>query len=539
MIVYRQADQEELTSAKLGRIAGRSAPLDALVELGELEQGVLDAARPTADTWADLEEALNQLLLAAAQALLDGSPAARSPMLPALSRLRLPPTLRVRPPEGYVHYALDPLAYAAAARRYQAAAGGGCPVVVGVRSIGTSLSAVVAAALGTHRRLTVRVRGQTGARRVVADGCIEQRLLGRGPCDVLVVDEGPGATGETLAAVAEWLRGLGVPDERVVLFPSHTGGMALAPPERRAWFVAARMFPPDLVDPRPTRLGLEQLEDLSAGRWRQVVPGASDAVACVGHERRKYRGIHQGRLVLARWAGLGGWGERTVQRAVALAEAGMGPSVRAVREGFLICDWTPGELVHDVDAAVLDGMQRYLVGRASLFRTGLVVDVQPILRMLVENATEALGNPPGLAAAVRALEALPGREAVIADARLQRRKWLRGPDGLVRKVDAIDHGDGLRLPGPIDLAWDLAAAAIELDLPPAALERLTQRCAVVAGDQPAELARAVAAYQPAVAAFALGDACLSAWEAGDEVDRGRLEREAAGYRAILAGMLGC
>src|SRR5690606_1260750 len=146
----------------------------------------------------------------------------------------------------------DPAGYALSAAAYRGEAGAGraaSALVVGVRSIGTSLSAAVAAALHAGPGITIRPRGEPGDRRVAATPALAAHCRGRLAAggDVLLVDEGPGATGETLAAVADWLASLGVARERLVVFPSRERGMPLAPEPRQAWFEAVRKFapPPD------------------------------------------------------------------------------------------------------------------------------------------------------------------------------------------------------------------------------------------------------------------------------------------------------
>lgn len=558
MIVYRTAEREASTAVELERLAGLVATGDAaafLVGLGELEQGVVDALRPAADGWGPVEAALRRAALGAGAAYLAARrsepphPHLRSAWaeLEPLSGVALPHRIRIRPPEGYVHYALDPAGYAEAAAAYRAEAGARQAtraVVVGARSIGTSLSAVVAAAVGSERTVTVRPRGVTGERRIAGDATLEARLAPwlREGADALVVDEGPGATGETLAALAAWLRTIGVEERRIVLFPSSSWGMPLAPLERQAWFAGARKFAPPLGDARPGRiagrLGLSTPQDLSAGRWREAVPGAAGEVACVGHERCKYRASDGGGAAcLLRYAGLGRWGEAARERAARLASAGAGPEPVAFEDGFLVLRWLEGGPVRrDAagDPAFLAALAGYLSARAPLFRTGHPAESGPIAEMLVENATEALGaGAAGLAAAVRRLERLPPREAVVADGRVQHREWLRTAVGY-RKVDALDHGDGLRLPGPADAAWDLAGAAIEFTLDNEVAARLVERVAAAAGDDAAGLADAVAAYRAPYAAYHLGDAVLSAREATTPEDRSRLELEAALYRRSLA-----
>lgn len=560
MIVYRDPWRTVETARELAALRRAAAAADAagvLVRLGELEQAAVDALHPREDGWTAVDEAFRRAARRVAAAFLAAERGVPSPapLRAALAALdahagRLPPRLVVRPPEGYAHYALDPRGYVRAAERYRAAVGAARAaraVVIGVRSIGTSLSAVVAAVVGAGRTATVRPRGETGARRVAADAALSRRLVDwlRAGGDALIVDEGPGATGETFAAVAAWLRELGVEDRRIVLFPSRDWGMPLAPPERAAWFGAARKFAPPIGDDRPThvaaRLGLAAPRSLCGGRWRDVVPGAARLPACTGHERAKHlAAARDGSAALLRFAGLGRWGAEAADRARRLAAADAGPEVLGFHDGFLALRWAEGAPVtRDAgrDPAFRAALTRYLAVRAKAFVTGREVDAAPILEMLRTNAAEALGPAtPGLGPALRRLERLPAREAVVADARVHAWEWVRTAAGFA-KVDAVDHGDGLRLPGPTDRAWDLAGAVVEFDLDEPAAAELVRRCAGTAPAEAAALAAAVAAYRPAYAALQLGAAMLAMHEAEDAEDRARWQVEAGRYRAALADAL--
>ena len=556
MIIYRDAGRLEAVRPRLDRLHRLAEAGDAaafLIEAGELEQALLDAASPRRDHWGALEQRLRTLMLAAGHAFV--AAARGEPPAPHLAAARaalarieagpLPVRVLVRPPEGYVHYALDPAAYAAAAAAYARAAGAARAaraVVIGIRSIGTSLSAVVAAALSAPAGASIRPRGPVGSRRILATAALEAQLtrwLGRGG-DVLLVDEGPGATGETLAVAAAWLAALGVGRERLVILPSRPHGMPLAPADRRAWFEATRKFPPPPDDARiervAGRMGLGDVVDLSAGAWRACIPGGAGLPSCAVHERRKYLGRDaRGRRHVFRYAGLGAWGDAVAERAARLADAGAGPYPTGVADGFIAFPWAEGSPATPAaasDPAFRRAVARYLAARDRVLRTGVAARVEPIAEMLECNAREALGGrDAGLAAALRRLERLPPREAVIPDARLDLHEWV-ATRGEYVKVDALDHGDGLRLPGPVDPAWDLAGAAIELALDDGAAAELAARHAAATGADARETMAALAAYRAPYAAWRLADALLSSEEAEGE-DRARFRRRARLYRQAL------
>jgi len=53
---------------------------------------------------------------------------------------------------------------------------------------------------------------------------------------------------------------------------------------------------------------------------------------------------------------------------------------------------------------------------------------------------------------------------ILTDNRMHAWEWLVTREGSILKADALDHHRGNDLVGPQDVAWDLAGAAIELDL---------------------------------------------------------------------------
>lgn len=554
MIVYRDVVRRATVPdcmAELRRLAREDRASAFLVELGIFEQGAVDALHRERDGWTAADALLRSASRSAGMAFTCASPEARGAALSAAldrverSAVDLPPVLELRSPEGYGHYALDPAAYAAAARAYRRDAGPASrrALVIGIRSIGTSLSAVVCAVTGTGRSVTVRPRGPTSSRAVRTDAALtrEVRASLEGGGDVLVVDEGPGVTGETFECVWRWLRSLGVAADRIVLFPSHDGPMPLAGDERRAWFRAVRRYLPPLQDERPGALaearGWAGLEDLSGGRWRTRVRGARDLVACPHFERLKYRAAApDGSRWQLRYVGLGSAMDRWLARAQEMEPALGRAAPESAGRGFAVAPWIEGvPLRGDAPStADLRGIARYLVARSGRLRTAETVDTGRWLTVLTENGGEAAGvRPADLAGAARLLGTLPPREAVLPDGRMRAGEWLRTADGLV-KVDALDHGDGFRLPGPADSAWDLAAAAIEFGLSASGVEELVGRCAAAAGEDATELRRAVVAYRPVYAATCFGDAALSGREAADAVDRERLAGEAARYARILA-----
>ncbi|MFL6733735.1 MAG: hypothetical protein ACJ8EY_03460, partial [Sphingomicrobium sp.] len=130
-------------------IARHAALVNAFVEAGRLHQGLADhdfhiAGWDRRSVAADRIGAfVHDLAVAVLHSAL-GSPDLL-PHVPALSAGQFPEEVTVKVAEGYAFYAVYPEAFAEAAGRLELVAP---PRVIGIRSIGSSLAAIVAAALG-------------------------------------------------------------------------------------------------------------------------------------------------------------------------------------------------------------------------------------------------------------------------------------------------------------------------------------------------------------------------------------------------------
>lgn len=479
-----------------GAIAG------LLVEVGELEQAALDErfAREGRDERTDLSEGLATLTRAVAEALL-GSFRSRGRSLPndaievLLDGLRdLPGELQVSVPEGYVLYSLYPETYLRAAELLLRERSGALRVI-GIRSIGTSLAAAVAAAGGAELTASVRPGGHPFARTLEIGDSLGRLLLGgAAPRRTLfaIADEGPGFSGSSFGCVADWLEDRGIAEEAIVFFPSHRGALGPHAGERhrRRWERARRCtvdFEEIFASPScpwPLESWVEDLtgpaevplEDLGAGRWRErLFPDpARRPPAHLQQERRKYLLTSGDRRWLLKSAGLGRYGRERLEMAEILRKAGFIPPVAGLRHGFLIGPWLDGArplpLVPDLDrAALLDRVADYVSFRAGRFPAGpdrQGASPASLLEMAEFNASQALGDGAERLRAWR--QRLPELSAlarpVLTDNRMHAWEWLVTPEGEILKSDALDHHAGNDLVGAQDSAWDLAGAILELDL---------------------------------------------------------------------------
>jgi hypothetical protein len=518
----------------------------AFIQAGALAQGLADAefeARKMDDA-SPLQDAAMALTLTLARKLAaslgSGFVAAGPPVAPELMAVALQPLpaqVTLRQPEGYAFYGLYPEAYLKVAAAHP---WGAPPLVIGLRSIGTGLAALVAAVTNAAGIVTVRPTGHPFHREVrVSDGLRRRLAAHSGP--FAIVDEGPGLSGSSFGALGDLLEDLGVARERQVFLPSHDGdlGPAAEPRHRERWAKVARpaagfdrlVADEPLADWFSDLIGpVSAIDDLSGGAWR--AGRADPPPAFPQQERLKFRLQTASGAWLARFAGLGQIGEGKFARAVALHQAGFTPEPLALRRGFLLERWEAGEPGIGERAAFVAHLGRYLGFRASAFPAQAGgASPEALIEMAQINTTELLGEAAGASVAAR-LE--PLRSAALSpchiDGRLHRWEWLRTPDGLLLKMDAVDHSETHDLVGPQDIAWDIAGAAVEHDLTPAEIAVLCEAVAVQSRRRPEPAT--VAKFEFCYAAFQAGLWDFAA-QAASGPERARIVAHAQRYAGRL------
>ena len=526
----------------------------ALIGGGQLLQGVADhdfqcanrdRRSPAADQLAAFVDALAKVVVASWDSGFSGPD-----QLPAAPRVEgLPERVELRAPEGFAFYAVYPEAYIEAARRLDLSAS---PRVIGLRSIGTSLAAIVAAALDAPPPLSIRPFGDPSARVIAVDAELERELL-RGEAHYVIVDEGPGQSGSSFGAVADWLQVRGVPLGRIAFLPSHAGepGAAAGEAHRTRWRRAQRS-PGDLGPSLRRRLGewieesvgpLDGIGEISAGEWRrEVYEKEEDWPAAVrGWERRKFLATSGGERFLVKFAGLASFGERKLGIARALHAAGLVPEPVSVVHGFLVERWVEGAQPLGRADQPIDALARYIGTRARLFPVERESGAGPaeLFQMALRNISLGLASEAAQALQSRApdLDKLARRVVrVRTDNKLDVHEWLRTSDGRLLKTDALDHHCAHDLIGCQDMAWDVAGAISEFQLDLAQAARLvdaTERASGRVVD--AEL---LDFYRLCYPAFRLGQAALGAQMCGgDAPGAARLARLGERYRAELQILL--
>jgi hypothetical protein len=397
------------------------------------------------------------------------------------------------------------------------------------------------------RSFALRPRGHPFDRSLVLSPQLERELREAvAGAYVAVIDEGPGLSGSSIGGVARVAADLGVPDERIVLFPSWQPDPErfVSGEARTRWRRHRSHLVPFeelwLHNGRLARaFAAESLTDLSAGRWRSFLYGDSAGQPAVHphHERRKYlaRAEEGGRAtLLIKFAGLGDYGRRGLERARALAEAGFGPQPRALRHGFLAMEFVSGRPLSAADASprFLEAAADYLAAVAKLEARPQPVELEPLFSMMRENVAESLGD--AWLGAVEALagsrDALEAGRAVAVDGRMLPHEWLAAGERYV-KTDGVDHHDDHLFPGRQDVAWDVAGTICEFALDEAAARAFVTACSRRLADP--RLGARLPFYTAAYLAYRVGYCRLATSSVDEDEERVRFETLGARYRGQL------
>jgi hypothetical protein len=350
-----------------------------------------------------------------------------------------------------------------------------------------------------------------------------------------IVDEGPGLSGSSFASVVIELERLGVPCERIVLFPSWD-----PPPDalrsdtaRDAWR-RCRRYVSDAASAgvSPARLFgfAEPAVDWSGGHWREHVL-ADDAkwpAVQPQHERWKVHAARE-RCVL-RFSGLGPYGRAVAERASRLADAGLAAKPLRHAHGFMASSFIDGV---PADGAFSNEEMRhvgeYVGRRAAAFGWSDPVDPTPMLAMIETNVRELLDRELSSSSLARFEHTLATASTSDIDARMLPHEWLRTERGL-RKTDAFDHGDDHFLPGRQSPLWDIAGAIVELQPTAAGVRELLSAYDSYSGEPASDR---VTLYRAAYSALRGGYAAMAAETLSGTDDGRRFADARRRYEAVL------
>lgn len=597
MLVYGDPQFQTRRNAFVGRVRERisaTAPdeLDelrtALVQAGQLEQGLADAqCEPTE---LQLAQRVTDLLAAAlVSSWCGGNGESPQPEVSVSGRLaeaseglesllgRADCALSIKVPEGFQFYCLFPEQYCASALRWAAEREGAQPrkaVVVGIRSIGTGLSAVVKAALErvgwAAERCTVRPTGHPFARQVQLDIPSKAR-------HAIVVDEGPGISGSSMAAVALALSSDGVED--IALFPGHGGepGAAATDGVRRCWAETPRYITPlddlrwggrcltELLLAKSTELprqcrtgerspvngnGGEVILDVGGGLWRKVAfeQEAGWPAVAANLERMKFLcRLDAQTSVLWKFTGLGcaepDCSETSPVVTRTITERGAGvegwPKLASFR-GFAAMPWVRGRHLCRDDAtqgSIVRGLAELIISAAGppMAEAEAKAATERLVEMVYWNTGELLGEAAAQRAqqwskALRQAEPEPS----YGDGRMGPWEFVLTPEGDLVKTDCGGHDLDHTLVGRQSLLWDVAGVMVEWGLGRSQYELVLER--LRGAGVPVDPAR-LRFYELAYAAFRAGVMSLASSHSG--VEEAELKRlaEAQDYYQEQLGML--
>ncbi|MFL6314399.1 MAG: hypothetical protein ACJ71W_20030 [Terriglobales bacterium] len=544
----RRASGKDMKAALIARLEQVRSPLSnrtlvgALLLAGEFECGVADAYPEAAQCCERLTDEIADALLAGERASSSNPASNPDFQKPEFHSLSIGPTiseslieaaralpafeqLSISTPEGFAYYALHPIAYADVISQIPA-----CErlLIVGIRSIGTTLSAVAAAAARARgivvERMTVRPQGHPYNR--IAEFTPEQLAVVRqavsSGATFVVVDEGPGLSGSSFLAVAEALERAGASTEKIILVSSHEPDIntLCADNAARRW-QRFRCIPAGGEARRPT----EAVDFIEGGQWRsRAFEKQSEWPATwTNFERLKYLSSSQeGKQRLFKFAGLGHYGDVVLEREKKVAAAGFGPVPREESDGFISYSWMDARplAASDLSFEIMVRLAEYCAFRQRAFAVE-VSNLNSLQHMAEHNLRELGFELP---------VDLRLERPVIADGRMQPHECLLTIEGKLLKTDSGSHGDDHFFPGPTDIAWDLASAIVEWQMSEQQTTEFLDLYCRASGDN---AKHRINGFIKAYAVFRLAYCLMAANAMNGSDEEQRLRRAADIYRTLL------
>ncbi|HEU4413825.1 MAG TPA: hypothetical protein VFT65_03505 [Candidatus Angelobacter sp.] len=504
---------------RLSRDSTSDALIEALLRAGELECGLGDVCSPFFSSAEELTSVLAGALL------LGRLPGNFIEIKNIVAGISVPERISVSTPEGFAYYALHPLAYAEAARKMSVLPAH--VVVVGIRSIGTTLSAMAAAGAASRgaqvKRITVRPTGHPYNRHTDFSpdqlACIQRSASL--DAAFLVVDEGPGLSGSSLLSAAEALEAAGVPREKIILLCGHEPKIeALCSDNAAERWSRYRCLPAAGEARKPAAA----CDFVGAGQWRSRMFDRESVWPAIwtSLERLKYLSPDDAANPrLYKFAGLGHYGESVMARELRVAEAGFGPMPARESDGFASYPWIEGRPMQAGDLNLsrdtIVRLAEYCAFRAREFAIDQA-DPGPLRAMAQHNLGQLGAGAP--------IE-LSFERLVIADGRMQPHEWLRTSSGHMLKTDSGGHGDDHFFPGPVDIAWDLAGAIVEWRMDVTHRAEFLNAYRAASGDDPS---RRIGDFIRAYAVFRSAYCTMAANAMKGTPEQARLEHAAQEYQ---------
>ena len=498
-----------VTLIRDARAGDREGVLDALIRAGELESALADRGSVVASQVAVLTDLLAESFLH------DRVPGDAANLAAELLRNDLPAEIEISPPEGFAFYALSPADFAAGLASLPAH----CHKVgvIGIRSIGTTLSALATADLRRRgagaERITTRPTGHPFDRKTNFTSEQKTWIAGfhRWSACFLVVDEGPGMSGSSFLSVAEALQREGVSADRIFLAGSREPDLnaLCAPDAAERW----QRFHWRCV----TSQVHEKYRDhvyFGADSWRARHFRADEWPACWRQmERLKF--LSPDGATLYKFEGLGRFGREVRERSQRIAEFGFGCRGENAGDGMTAYACVRGHPLraNDLNQETVSRIAEYCAHRREFVAPDPVRQQLP--EMVAFNLDQEFGAPPPLD-----LEPLVCDRPIVTDGQMHPNEWMREENGHIIKLDAATHGDDHFFPGPTDIAWDLAGAIVEWRMETDAANRLIARYKELTEDDPSTR---LPAYLLAYSVFRMGYCKMAAEAEKGSAEAARLD----------------
>ncbi len=495
--------------------------LAALIAAGELECALLDSPGASHSDSCEIASGITESL---AHAFLTGQRHSHSSILQYAQQLRVAGRYQVAVQEGFAYYALHPRKIAMLLDTLELSS----PMaVLGIRSIGVTLSAVACAALRLRglqcRRRTVRPIGHPYDRKLELTPELCEGVALAPEAGFLVVDEGPGISGSSFLAVAEALAQCGVKHERIQMIGSRAvdDPSTLRAPNARERWSRYRFHVMENAPLAPPEAG----ESLSGGTWRRYFHCKESTMPASWAPLEQSKILARDERSTFKFEGLGHYGEAIGARAKLLEQCGFSPRYLGNHCGFGQYELVPGHVLEPCERSpqLLERMAGYLALRFKAFASD-TPQTPELEKMLRWNWQLEFGEELGVTESQ-----LCTARVVFCDGRMMPNEWLRTGSGELLKLDAGNHGDNHFFPGPCDIAWDVAGAIVEWELQGELREDFVGRYEARSGDA---VAGRLAPYLLAYTTFRMGWCKMAALAMQGEYDEALLFRDYEKYRAI-------
>jgi hypothetical protein len=200
-------------------------------------------------------------------------------------------------------------------------------------------------------------------------------------------------------------------------------------------------------------------------------------------EQERIKHLSDDAILFLKFEGFGRYGDLSRRQAAKLAEAGLSPRVLGFDNGFARYEFVHGRpLTHqDLSGALLSRMAAYCAFRVKHFAApnpspAMLHEMMRVNLRVLFNVEFDLEEPTS---------DLPLERPVYPDCRMLPHEWLLTTDGRILKTDSVGHGEGHQLPGPTDIAWDLAGTILDWKLSSMETEFFLEEYRRLSGDNAA------------------------------------------------------